>query len=119
MEEKKQIVYILSALELTSENIVLACEKRFQRITTDYILVYDEEIPEGAVEISAKDINALSPQDAEWLAKCNMSLIKEFIEEHKDAQKNSLHYFKEELDKYIREELDTDKSDKENVDGSK
>lgn len=108
MEEKKQIVYILSALELNSDNIELACSKRFQRITSDYILVYDEEVPVGGVEISAKDLKALSEQDAEWLAKCNMILISEFVEEHAESQKKSLQDFFDELDTNIKKELKKD-----------
>jgi adenine C2-methylase RlmN of 23S rRNA A2503 and tRNA A37 len=108
MEEKKQIVYILSALELNSENIELACSKRFQRITSDYILVYDESIPDGGVEISARDLKALSEQDSEWLAKCNMILINEFVEQHAESQKKSLQDFFDELDANIKKELKKD-----------
>lgn len=105
MEEKKQIVYILSALELTSENIEIACKMRFQRITSDYILIYDESIPNGAVEIGAKDLKALSEQDSEWLARCNMILINEFAENHAESQRKSLQNFFQELDENIKAEL--------------
>lgn len=111
MEEKKQIVYLLSAMELTSENINIACSKKFQRITQDYILVYDEDVPEGAVEITAKDIKALSEQDAEWLQTCNMTILNALTEKHKDTQQKSLKQFWAELDENIKKELE--KSDKE------
>lgn len=103
--DNKQIVYILSALEVTSDNIEIACSKRFQRITQDYILVYDEDIPDGAVEITAKYIKELSEQDAEWLARCNMILLNEFAEKHVDSQKKSLQDFFHELDENIKQEL--------------
>jgi len=105
MDDKKQIVYILSALEVTSDNIEIACTKRFQRITSDYILVYDEDIPEGAVEITANYLKELSEQDAEWLARCNMILLNEFSNKHADAQKKSLQDFFHELDENIKQEL--------------
>lgn len=109
MEEKKQIVYILSALELTDENISLACSKRFQRITSDYILVYDEDVPENAVEITPNQIGALTEQDAEWLTKCNMILLGEFAEKHAESQKKSLQDFFHELDENIKKELNSEK----------
>lgn len=105
MDDKKQIVYILSALEVTSDNIEIACTKRFQRITSDYILVYDEDIPEGAVEITANYLKELSEQDAEWLARCNMILLNEFSNKHADTQKKSLQDFFHELDENIKQEL--------------
>lgn len=113
MDEKKQIVYLLSAMELTSENINVACSKRFQRITSDYILVYDEDIPEGAVEITAKDLKALSEQDSEWLARCNLTLLSELAEKHADSQKKSLQQFWKELDENIKRELTNSKAEKE------
>lgn len=111
--EKKQIVYFLSALETTDENIRLACGYRFQRITPEYILVYCEEIPENAVEIKADQIDALSRSDAEWLAKTNLTILNEFAEKHADSAKKSFADFMVELDQNIKKEIE--KAEKEGV----
>ena len=116
MEEKKQVIYRLSALENTDKNVRAACKKRFQRITKDYVLVYDEDIPKGGVEITADDLDALTRDDFVWLEKCNLSLIEEFVSSHEEVRKRSFKDFFEELDANLKEErekAETEESDKE------
>ena len=115
MEEKKQIIYRLSALETTDANIRFAHKKRFQRITRDYILVYDDNIPKNGVEITANELDALSHDDFVWLEQCNLILIEEIVGSHKEETTRSFKEFFEELDANLKEELkkvDTEESDK-------
>lgn len=114
-KEKKQIVYILSALEATEENIKAALKRRFQRITPDYILVYDEDLQENSVEIKADDLKELTDQDFEWLQGCNMILLSEFLQNHEDSQKKSFRGFMEELENNIKKEFQKEKDSEEGV----
>jgi hypothetical protein len=89
------------------KNMAVATQYRFQRITPSYTLVYTDEEPEGVncTEIKAEEISNLSRKDFQWLADSNLILLREFVEEHKDSQVQSLKKFFEELDKNIKEEL--------------
>lgn len=106
MEKKEeQVIYKLSAFYTTNENIEIACQKRFQRITMDYILVYDEEIPDGATEITAQEISALSLADREWLDGCIIEILEEIEKEHEESKKRSFQNFFKELEQNIKDEL--------------
>ncbi len=93
---------------LTNENnVAIASKYRFQRITPNYTLVYGEEEPKDAkcTEITANDISNLSREDFQWLEDANLILIREFADEHKEAQVKSFEKFLKELDKNVKEEL--------------
>lgn len=101
---------------LTSDsNVEIATRYRFQRITPSYILVYGEDEPEGAkyTEITANEISNLSRRDFQWLQDANIVLLREFAEEHKDAQRSSFRQFLEELDKNIEDELKDSNGERE------
>lgn len=89
------------------KNMAVATRYRFQRITPTYILIYADEEPsdKNCTEIKAEDISSLSKQDFQWLEDSNIILLREFVEEHKESQVQSLKKFFEELDKNIKEEL--------------
>ena len=110
MESKKIIVYKLFAMRTNDKNVAIATQYRFQRITPTYILVYGEDKPEGTscTEVTVEDIQSLSRRDLQWLEDANIVLLREFADEHKDAQKNSMKNFLTELDRNIKEELGKD-----------
>lgn len=71
----------------------------------DYILVYDEEIPDGATEITAQEISALSLADREWLDGCIIEILEEIEKEHEESKKRSFQNFFKELEQNIKDEL--------------
>lgn len=107
MEQNKALVYKLYAMLTSEENVAIATQYRFQRITPSYILVYGENEPEGTrcTEVKANDISSLSRRDYQWLQDANMTIIRELDKEHKATQKNAIKEFLLELDKNIKDEL--------------
>ena len=105
MSDMKSIVWRLYAMRPTDENVKSALSERYHRITTKYVLVYtgkkieDEDI----AEISQENYDALSKDDAEWLNACNLEILREFQEKHRDtiqqAQVDFLTEFEEELER--------------------
>lgn len=112
MKEKKQVVYLLSAMRPTKGNIAEARKRRFQRITPDYVLVYDGEIPKNAVEIKADDLSELSTQDMNWLQRCNYELLNEFVSDHKESTWKAFQDFIQELKEKVKEEIDQAEKEK-------
>lgn len=104
MSEVKSIVWRMYAMRPTDENVRLAIEERFHRITTKYILIYTGKKYEqdDIAEISQTNIEALSKDDREWLDNCNLELLHEFQENHMEtiqqAQVDFLREFQHELE---------------------
>ncbi len=112
MEHKKALVYKLFAMHTNEKNVATATRYRFQRITPTYILIYADEEPsdKNCTEIKAEDISSLSKQDFQWLQDANMTIIREFTNEHKPAQAKSFANFLRELDKNIKDELNGERN---------
>ena len=84
-KKRKPITYKLYAFRLTEENLAMVQNKRFYRITLKYILLYDcNEQSTAYNEIGANELHYLSFQDRQWLQDCNMVIITEDTEKHKD-----------------------------------
>lgn len=115
MEQKRALVYKLFAMLTNEKNVEIATKYRFQRITPSYILVYGEDEPQGTkcTEITANDLASLSKRDFQWLQDANIVLLREFSDEHKEAQKNTFKQFLEELDKNIKDELKENDGERE------
>ena len=107
MGQNKALVYKLYAMLTNEENVAIATQYRFQRITPSYILVYGENEPEGTkcTEVKAEDISSLSRRDFQWLQDANMTIIRELTEDHKPTQTNAIKEFLLELDKNIKHEI--------------
>lgn len=107
MGQNKALVYKLYAMLTNEENVAIATQYRFQRITPSYILVYGENEPEGTkcTEVKADDIQNLSRRDYQWLQDANMTIIRELTENHNPTQTNAIKEFLLELDKNIKDEL--------------
>ena len=98
MSETKNIVWRVYAMRPTDENIKIALNERFHRITTKYILIYTDTkyIEDGIAEISQENVDALSKGDREWLDDCNMELLMEFQANHSETiQKAQVDFLKE------------------------
>lgn len=77
-EQKENVVYRLYALNLTQENIGLALEQRFSRISSGYILIYTAgDAPEKSVEINGKELRRLTKADEDWIVECATRLLCE------------------------------------------
>lgn len=77
-EQKENVVYRLYALNLTQENIELALEQRFSRISSGYILIYTAgDAPEKSVEINGKELRRLTKADEDWIVECATRLLCE------------------------------------------
>lgn len=75
-EQKENVVYRLYALNLTQENIGLALEQRFSRISSGYILIYTAgDAPEKSVEINGKELRRLTKADEDWIVECATRLL--------------------------------------------
>jgi hypothetical protein len=107
MWQNKPLGYKLYAMLTNEENVGIATQYRFQRITPSYTLVYGENKPEGTkcTEVKAEDISSLSRRDFQWLQDANMAIIRELTENHKPTQTNAIKEFLLELDKNIKDEL--------------
>lgn len=107
MGQNKALVYKLYAMLTNEENVAIATQYRFQRITPSYTLVYGEDEPEGTrcTEVTANDIQNLSRRDYQWLQDANMAILQELTEDHKPTQTNAIKEFLLELDKNIKDEL--------------
>ena len=68
-------------------------------------LVLSFELELKKIHFKAEEISNLSRKDFQWLEDSNLILLREFVEEHKESQVQSLKKFFEELDKNIKEEL--------------
>lgn len=112
MEQKKPLVYKLYAMHTSDANVAIATQYRFQRITPSYTLIYADEAPAGAkcTEIKAEDLSSLSRRDFQWLQDANVTLIREFADEHKESQTKSFANFLNELDRNIKEELNGERN---------
>lgn len=68
--------YKLYAAALNQENIKLAENKRFSRITQRYILIFDNgEKPEKSGEITKDEYYRLTSEDKVWLADCLLKIV--------------------------------------------
>lgn len=107
MGQNKALVYKLYAMLTNEENVAIATQYRFQRITPSYTLVYGEDEPEGTrcTEVTANDLQNLSRRDYQWLQDANMAILRELTEDHKSTQTNAIKEFLLELDKNIKDEL--------------
>lgn len=84
-KKKKKVVYKLYAFEPTEEVIEEMQDKRFCRITTKYVLLYDRiQRTTNYNEIGEDELHYLSAADKQWLQDCNMAIIAEETERHKD-----------------------------------
>ena len=83
--KKRKKQYRLYAFEPTEEVIKEVQEKRFVRITTQYVLLYDcVQRTTNYNEIGENELHYLSVADEQWLRDCNMIIIAEETERHKD-----------------------------------
>ncbi len=113
MEQRQAVVYRLFAMSTNDKTVAVATQYRFQRITPNYTLIYGTEEPDGVkfAEITAEELHNLSRKDFQWLEDANLVLIREFEEEHREAQGKAFKQFIEELDKNIKEELNGERTE--------
>lgn len=79
MSEEK-VSYKLYALEANYDNVLVATQEKYYRITADYILVYTNgEAPKNSVEFSDEDAVRLSDSEMQWLFGINLELLQEQI----------------------------------------
>ena len=71
--------YRLYAMKVTPENMSLAHQERFARITPEYVLVYTKHKHTVFAEITDENVKILSDKDRQWLMDCNMALIAEEV----------------------------------------
>lgn len=82
---KEKVRYTLRAMKCTEENMKAVQNERFYRVTPTYILLYEcnqrftkyNRIGEG-------ELKYLNYADKRWLLDCNMAIIAEETEKHKD-----------------------------------
>lgn len=72
MSKKK---YRLFALPTTAENIEMAEQHPFCRVTPKYILIYTNRLAQGCI-VEGKDLCRLTKLDEEWLLSCNLTLLQ-------------------------------------------
>ena len=84
-KKNRGLHYKLYAFRLTDENLAMVQNERFYRITSKYILLYDcNQRTTNYNEIGVNELRYLSVQDKQWLLDCNMAIIAEETEKHKD-----------------------------------
>lgn len=80
-----KLSYKLYALHTTQENLKVAEQERFYRVTPGYILVYRRsrrKLLTGAKEIAKSNIRILSDADRAWLNECNLTVLKDYARAH-------------------------------------
>lgn len=84
-KKNKKVEYHLYAMETTEENLNAVRDKRFYRIAPSYILLYERgQRTSNYNEIGESELRYLSYADKRWLLDCNMAIIAEETEKHKD-----------------------------------
>lgn len=108
--------YQLYLFAMNDENVKLASEYRFNRITRKYILVYTDKFinllqNSRYHSINEKEIGHLSDAEKVWLLEANIKVIAE--EATKDQEK-MLREFEERIERLERElEVESDKLNRE------
>ena len=104
-KKNRKVTYHLYALEPTEENINAVHERRFYRITPKYILLYERgQRFTNYNEIGESELTYLSFADKRWLLDCNMVIIAEETEKHKDEIASSMGLMIERLAQALQEE---------------
>lgn len=94
------MTYKLYGMEPTQENIQRA-SRSYYRGTPRYLLVYTKgRKPTGAIPVK---LEQLSEEDAIWLGRCNMEIIRKTVNDSLDIQK-SITAFLERLEDELEKE---------------
>lgn len=97
--------YVLYALELTDENLQIVQDKRFYRITSQYILLYEINLPfTNYTHIGDSEMGYLSDADKQWLLDCNMAIIAEETIKKQDKIAASMGQMLERFEKALQSE---------------
>ena len=104
-KKNSKIKYVLYALEPTEENIKAVQDKRFYRITTKYILLYERyQRTTNYNAIGDSELSYLSYADKRWLLDCNFAIIAEETEKHKDEIAARMGLMLDQLEEALKEQ---------------
>ena len=72
--------YKLYALDATYDNVLLAMQEKYYRITAEYILIYTAgDAPLNSVELQESDAVRLNDSEKQWIFGINVALLQEKI----------------------------------------
>lgn len=98
----KTVRYKLYAMRPEKADAVLNSE-RFTRVTAGYALIYTtKRKPKEAVEVD--DLKRMTEADMNWLYQCNMTLLREFAENHEEEVGIAMGSFFQRLEKELNKE---------------
>lgn len=106
-KSKDKTSYRLFANSVCDENVEFAKSKRFNRITTEYLLIYTSETVKGWPEITDNNINILTDKDRQWLFDCNMELIAEELAKRSEKFGIDMDIAVAELEKALSQEKES------------
>ena len=103
--KRGKVKYVLYAMEPTEENIKAVENKRFYRITSGYILLYERyQRKTNYNAIGDSELSYLSYADKRWLLDCNFAIIAEETEKHKDEVASYMGLMIDRLEEALKDE---------------
>lgn len=96
---------MLQAFDLTAENITAAQKQRFYRICAKYVLTYQCNTRKTLNNVVSEDeLHYLSDADRRWLHDCNMAIIAEETEKHRDEMAARMGLMVDRLEQALEDE---------------
>lgn len=89
MSEEKT-TWRLYVLKLDKNGLKAAAEARFSRVSERCVLIYSDKLMSGEKEVREEDAWRFKPEEAEWLAGCNMQLLLEDAQRRQDEIRKTL-----------------------------
>lgn len=88
MSEEKT-TWRLYVIKLDKNGLKAAAEARFSRVSEKCVLIYSDK-PMNEKEVREENAWRFKPEEAEWLAGCNMQLLLEDAQRRQDEIRKTL-----------------------------